>query len=48
MLRDEVLGSMRQTQVSRETIYNMKVDLRRNKKELSRAQKDYDALLIEK
>ena len=45
MLRDEVLGSLRQSSVSRETIVNMKVEMRRYKKEMIRCQKEYDALL---
>ena len=48
MLREEVLSAIRQSQVSRETIMNMKKDVRQHKKTIRAMNADYEQLMEEK
>lgn len=47
MLREEAITVLRQTEVSRETIINMKKEVKQHKKTIKLMQKDYDNLLEE-
>ena len=48
MLREEVMSVIRQSQVSRETIMNMKKDVRSHKKTIRAMNNDYEQLMEDK